>query len=143
MPIEIVHRYSRAMLKARPDDLFVFGDNMLRQGLGGQAAECRGEPNAVGVPTKHKPSWDSDAFFSDADFTHVKPVIDAECRKLARHLRQGGTVVLPADGIGTGRAKLSEKAPRIRRYLDRIMGRLHEIAREMEAHPRETPPGPG
>ena len=59
--ITFQERITRADLRANPDTLYVFGDNMRRRGMGGQAAEMRGEPNAVGIPTKWRPSrteWD-------------------------------------------------------------------------------------
>jgi hypothetical protein len=43
---------TREMVRADPSTVFVFGDNMARNGLAGQAKEMRGEPNAIGVPTK-------------------------------------------------------------------------------------------
>jgi len=38
MPIEYRKLITRPMLQQAPETLFVFGDNMLRKGLGGQAA---------------------------------------------------------------------------------------------------------
>ena len=52
----LVTRYTREDLKANPTALFVFGDNYLGVGYGGQAFSARGEPNAVGVITKYSPS---------------------------------------------------------------------------------------
>lgn len=57
----------REDLQGEPETLFVFGDNMMRKGLGGQAAAMRGEPNAVGIPTKELPSMANNAFLSEAD----------------------------------------------------------------------------
>ncbi|KKL05458.1 hypothetical protein LCGC14_2605850, partial [marine sediment metagenome] len=56
--IEYRDHITRQMLRDEPDTLFVFGDNMQRRGLGGQAFAMRGEPNAVGIPTKIFPSMD-------------------------------------------------------------------------------------
>jgi redox-sensitive bicupin YhaK (pirin superfamily) len=42
--------------------LFVFGDNLRRTGFGGQAAEMRGEPNAVGIAPGYEQKH-----FADAD----------------------------------------------------------------------------
>jgi hypothetical protein len=128
MPIEHLPWFRRSLLRARPDTLWVFGDNLAHKGRGGQAKECRGEPNAVGIPTKRRPSRDEDAYFVDSDFARAKPEIDAAFIRLADHLRTGGTVVLPAQGIGTGRAELERRAPRIHRYVQRCVARLHEIA---------------
>ena len=136
MPIETIQRYTRAMLKARSDALFVFGDNMLRAGLGGQARECRGEPNAVGIPTKHRPEMSAPAFFNDADLDDqaMKQAIDAGLVRLASHLLAGGTVVLPADGLGTGLAELPRRAPRIHAYIERAIGRLKQIDQDSPSH---------
>lgn len=116
--IRIVKLYTREMARSLPDSLFVFGDNMARQGFGGQAAALRGEPNARGIPTKWRPSNADDAFFLDSDLAgEVQSQIDAVFDELARHLREGREVVWPEDGVGTGLARLEEKAPQIYRYI--------------------------
>lgn len=111
-----VSLFDRARVSADPDTLYVFGDNLERRGQGGQAV-IRGLPNAVGVPTKRRPSMDEDAFFADADLREVQPLIDAAFARLHRHLAHGGTIAWPADGVGTGRARLTERAPTIARYI--------------------------
>lgn len=96
----------------------MFGDNMHRKGLGGQAAAMRGEENAVGIPTKIAPSNKPGAFFCDDDFENAKPEIDSGFDRLAAHLKAERHVVWPADGIGTGRADLQNKAPKIWDYIE-------------------------
>jgi hypothetical protein len=88
---------------------------MERKGRGGQAAEMRDEPNAIGIPTKWKPAQTEEAFFSDAAWNNldVKSAIENAFRKLEAHLSSGKDVVLPADGIGTGLAQLPSRAPRL------------------------------
>jgi len=127
MPVEYRKFISREMLKSEPDTLFVFGDNMARKGFGGQAKEMRGEPNAVGIPTKKTPSDAPNAFFSDADFLDAKKMIDEGIERLISHLENSGNVVWPADGIGTGFAALPERAPAIWKYLEGCRTRLEEI----------------
>lgn len=117
------------MLQSEPDTLFVFGDNMLRKGLGGQAAAMRGEPNAVGIPTKIAPSNRPAAFFSNDDFEDAKPEIDKGFDHLAAHLKSEGHVVWPADGIGTGLADLQNKAPLIWDYIETRRLKLETIIR--------------
>lgn len=109
---------TRKMVRAEPGTLFVFGDNIGRKGLRGQAREMRGEPNSVGVPTKWLPTRDANAYFRDDDFDRVKASIDAQLWKLANHLDHGGKVVWPEDGIGTGLAELETRAPRIFAYIE-------------------------
>ena len=118
MPLEYRKRISRSMLVNEADTLFVFGDNLLRKGRGGQAAEMRGEPNAVGVPTKKAPSNAESAFFSDNDFDDAIKTIEGDLKRIADHLRSGGNVVWPSDGIGTGLADLPRRAPKIWEYLE-------------------------
>lgn len=109
------------MLRARPDVLFCFGDNLIRRGLGGLAKQCRGEPNAVGIPTKRYPTMKPDAFLTDADYDEVLPLIDDAFNVLDFHLNSGGTIVLPYRngvlGIGTGLADLPKSAPKIWSYI--------------------------
>jgi predicted NAD-dependent protein-ADP-ribosyltransferase YbiA (DUF1768 family) len=118
----------RQMLKDAPDVLFVFGDNLRRVGMGGQAAEMRGEPNAVGIPTKIAPSMAPDAFFTDADLSKALDAFAEAFARLEAHLRAGGTIVVPEAGIGTGRAQLEQRAPTIHAVLTRAMDALDRMA---------------
>jgi len=119
-----VERYTRFEIRARPAWLYVFGDNMKRRGLGGQAKEARDEPNAVGIPTKWSPGTHQRDYLFDGDFDAVKPALDHEFEKLETHLAAGGCVVWPADGIGTGLAELPTRAPKIHAYIEERLRRL-------------------
>jgi hypothetical protein len=111
--VEVVSRYSIADVKANPNKIYVFGDNMIRRGTGGQA-QIRNNPNAMGITTKIFPTNDDNAFMSDSDFASNKSFIDKDIAKIKA---DGRTVVLPKDGLGTGLAKLKEKAPKTYAYL--------------------------
>lgn len=108
--------YSESLLRDHPDKTFVFGDNLLGFGKGGQAI-IRSEPNAYGVPTKRKPSMGESAFFaddSDADMDAVLKTIGGLWAKL----EAGETIVIPvtksgAVSLGLERAMLKERAPSI------------------------------
>lgn len=113
MPIRYEKRITRDMLRAEPEALWVFGDNLQRRGLGGQAKEMRGEPNAVGIPTKKAPNMHPCDMFRDADLAAYKHARSDDLDRLCDHLTEGGTIVLPADGLGTGRAQLERCAPAI------------------------------
>lgn len=113
MPFRTEKFITRQMLRDEPETLFVFGDNVEHQGYGGQAGEMRDEPNAVGIPTKWRPSMNSDAFFGDRDYVRVHAMIFPIFQRLSQHLAKGGDVVWPENGIGTGRAQLKERAPQI------------------------------
>lgn len=127
MPIVYLPHISRAMVRADRATLYVFGDNFAGEGFGGQAAEMRGEPNAVGIPTKRRPARAPDAYLTDDDLPRFKRSAAAAFARLADHLRAGGDIVWPADGIGTGRAELAERAPRVWSALERARARLEAI----------------
>jgi hypothetical protein len=122
---------TRRDLQTNPDTLYVFGDNMRRRGMGGQAAEMRGEPNAVGIPTKWRPSrteWD---FFRNQhwyEYPDIRASIDAAFNRIEAALRAGKSIVFPQAGIGTGLAELPVRAPVIFAHLQKRMARLFDLA---------------
>lgn len=128
MPIRYEKRITRDMLRAEPETLFLFGDNLQRRGLGGQAKEMRGEPNAVGIPTKKAPSMHPCDMYKDADLGAYLDARAHDVMRLSRHLMDGGTVVLPADGLGTGRAQLKQSAPAIWSQLQEDLTALKAAA---------------
>ena len=123
----IMGRYNRSTIRSMPDTLFVFGDNLARLGYGGQAAEARGEPNSVGIPTKYSPSryFDNDS----KSFYSAKEPIKNAFVILAQHLKAGHDIVWPADGVGTGLAKLPQCAPAIFDGIERCKEVLFSMAR--------------
>lgn len=102
-----------------PNTIFLFGDNMQRIGLGGQAKEMRGEPNAFGVPTKWAPTMNHYHFFTDSDYDEVKNYIQFPFQ-VAYYFMDDPlhNVCLPEDGLGTGLSKLDEKAPKILKLIE-------------------------
>lgn len=128
MPIRYEKHITRAMLRAEPDTLFVFGDNLARRGLGGQAKEMRGEPNAIGIPTKRAPGMCDGDFMRDEDFDTFRHEAAGSLSVLRVHLEGGGSVVWPADGIGTGLAQLLDRAPKVWAALERARIRLEAVA---------------
>ncbi len=113
MTLLYIKKYARSYIKAHPDWLFVFGDNMMRHGLGGQAGEARGEPNAIGIATKMKPSMEPDAFLADHDHDNWFAAERPTMRRLMDASKSGRTIIWPLDGIGTGLAQLEKRAPSI------------------------------
>ena len=110
-------------LQRNPDILYVFGDNAKRFGMGGQAKEMRGEPNAIGIATKDSPSES----MSDDDYINNIMTIMEDMKPIFNHLINLGNIVLPSDGIGTGLANLSNEAPRTWDGLCMIMNMLRGI----------------
>jgi hypothetical protein len=105
------HRIYRSDLQNNPSVYYVFGDNLQREGLGGQAAHMRGEPNAVGIATKRMPSCEEEAFFSDQPGEMSDVSVDLMHLKL--HLTAGHTLIVPSDGLGTGLSELPTRSPKI------------------------------
>ena len=111
---------TRSFVREHRDRIFLFGDNLARSGFGGQAAAMRGEPNVVGIPTKKLPSNGEGAFSTDAEFEQNKAAIDTAFELLAAlSSTTDRVVVIPADGIGTGRAQLESQAPFTFAYLQK------------------------
>lgn len=85
----IAARLTRANARSHPNAFFVFGDNLVGRGRGGQARELRGEPNSIGIPTKHLPTREPQAYFRDEDLKAVEPVFDAIFERLSHHMSCG------------------------------------------------------
>lgn len=120
MKIEKMKWITRSIVRDNPDKMFLFGDNYARSGMGGQAREMRGEPNAYGIATKVKPDNSDGAFFSDAEFLYHATQTMAEFIELKKKLKDGKytTIVVPEDGLGTGLAQLKTRAPRVLSFIN-------------------------
>ena len=117
--VEVVERYTDADVKANPNKLYIFGDNTQRKGTGGQAI-IRNNRNARGIATKFLPTMNEDAFFNDKTFGENKSDIDSDIEDIQIYLENHPNtiaIVFPKDGLGTGLAKLKEKAPQTYAYL--------------------------
>jgi len=117
--VETIDRYSVEILRNNPDKIYIFGDNNQRRGKGGQAI-IRDEENAFGISTKEEPSRNESAYMNDARLfedpfaASNSEIIDSDIKKIKD---DGRPIVFPKDGIGTGLAKLKEKAPKTYAYL--------------------------
>ncbi len=108
-----------------PKKLYVFGDNMIRRGNGGQAS-IRAAENSIGLATKRLPTMYDDAFF--ADRSDEFQVVEKDIEKILREMKKikYDTLVLPADGLGTGLSQMPEKSPRLFEHMVLILeGKLN------------------
>ena len=103
-----------------PNKIFIYGDNDLRTGLGGQAI-IRNESNTLGIRTKKKPTHEKDAYYTDKEFEDNKKKIIQDIKKISDELLFGTTIVFSEGGYGTDRAKLKEKAPKTFKFLCDIL----------------------
>jgi hypothetical protein len=119
--------YSAALCRSCPDLLFVFGDNTLGFGKGGQAI-IRSEPNTFGIPTKRKPSMASGSFFMEGNERDLDAVL-VRLGELWDRLEEGRTVVIPINqegeiSLGLERARLRQTAPGI---YDTLKNHVNEM----------------
>lgn len=115
----------RADIQANPDAIYVFGDNPQRAGFGGQAGQCRGELNTIGICTCSGPGA---ADWSDANAASQCAQIDSDMEPLFKALRDGRTIVFPLDGIGTGIADLERRSPVTWAHLQSKIQKMKDIA---------------
>ena len=72
---------------------------------------------AINVGIKNNTS----SYFTDSDFEWFKNHVDEQIQQAKN---SGKTIVIPADGIGTGKAMLKEKAPKLFEYLQQKLNEL-------------------
>lgn len=124
MPIVYQKHITRNDVQINHTKLYVFGDNLMRVGYGGQAKAMRGEPNAVGIPTKVSPAM---YLSDDRDFLTLASEYSMIFSKLSYELENGKTIVWPEDGIGTGLADMEKQAPLCWQLLQSFISYLHII----------------
>ena len=108
--IETMDMFTEEIVKANPNKLFVFGDNMLRYGKGGQAV-IRDLPNTLGIVTKREPRTGKSAYFSDAEDEMDALLQDIRKLWLISRCNTFTHIVFPTKGLGTGRAHMKSKSP--------------------------------
>ena len=123
MKVIFQSRIYRSDLKNNPDLLYLFGDNDLRMGYGGQAREMRGESNALGIRTKLLPTMEKEAFMNDEDFKRFVDMIRFDIATMnhimTKHNYFG--IVVPSDGLGTGLSELPQRAPKVYDSLNTML----------------------
>lgn len=132
MTILFQYRIHRQDLDHNPKVLYVFGDNDVRRGYGGQAGECRGCKNAVGIRVKKYPTLLPNAYYTDEEYEWNCEKIAEDFERLFRAVWDGKLVVYPLEGVGTGLADLRVKAPNTCKYLKDLLAKLIEASRQLQ-----------
>lgn len=121
----IIHKgfWTEQEVKNDPTSLYLFGDNDIKKGKGGQAI-IRYLTNSYGIPTKKYPSSHTSAYYYDDEYKSNHDKIKTAIEGLPDYLNSPGTpkftrVVFPEKGFGTGLSKLPKKAPKTYRYLQK------------------------
>ncbi len=126
MPLRKQSWITRDDLQGNPDVVYVFGDNLMKKGMGGQAKEMRGEPNAYGIATKCRPDNNAGAFFDDSTIGFHNAV-EAGLSFIEGLLKNGYDVVIPRDGLGTGFSQLPVYAPELAKYIESRIAHMYKV----------------
>lgn len=105
-----------------PKSLFIFGDNDVKKGLGGQAT-IRNCKNAIGIPTKKLPSNHKKSFYTDSEYSDNCKKIQGAINAILNKSREYDELIFPKNGFGTGLSQLPQRSPKTYKYLNEI---IHE-----------------
>lgn len=114
IPIVVLEQYNLANVLKNPNILYVFGDNAMRVGSGGQA-HIRSAKNTTGIATKMSIS----EYFYDENFEQSKNIIDNDISRIIAKMERGEYNILafPKAGFGWGRAEMQTHCPKTALYL--------------------------
>lgn len=118
--------WTREEVAKQSDKVFLFGDNTddrvnTHHIPTKTQAVIRGLDNAIGIDTKKNRRTSEDSYFTDADFNTFKTQVDEAIQKA---INSGKTIVIPEGGIGTGKAQLESRAPKLFDYLQNKLNTL-------------------
>lgn len=115
--IEIFNKkYTKEIADNNKDKIYVFGDNDLRTGKGGQAI-VRDSDNSIGIRTKKGPSKKSISYYNDDEYVDNCKKILKDILSVKSLLLNNNKIVLPKGGFGTGLSELPKRAPKTYNYL--------------------------
>jgi hypothetical protein len=91
---------TQEFLDDNPDSYFIFGDNLIREGMGG-AAILRYHPHAIGFITKKYPDNKDGSFYKPEEYS---PVFFEELKKLKRIIKSKPNKTFYISQLGGGLA---------------------------------------
>ena len=115
LTICIPPRITRAFIKAHSHITFIYGDTLHHDGIGKQAFEARGEPNAYPIPHKKCKCYnDNSCFWRDEELEVLfKPALE-------RHLSlvsQSNNKVIFFPKIVLGFSEMDKRCPMVYKYM--------------------------
>lgn len=151
MPIVVQKEwYTKEQVQAEREKIFVFGDNLTREGTGGQAKACRGEPNTIGIVTKWDKYRNPGSYMYDSTYDINVKQITRDFEEIGKILgdryKKNQIIVFPADGFGTGLANLSINAPRTLEFITKVtnyylsVSHINQLDDELKALEKEIWP---
>lgn len=114
--VEIFDNHFSVELVKKSNKIWIFGDNDMRIGNGGQSI-IRGLDNAIGIRTKKSPSTSVDSYYSDDEYEENCKKIFEDILYIKSKLTEGNKIVFSKNGYGTGLALLEQKAPKTFLFL--------------------------
>lgn len=124
---KINKKVTRDKVRENKDVLYLFGDNTIGKGLGGQAKEMRGEPNTVGIVTKRFPSTTDNSYFIDEDYETFKAFTNQGFRDVIKYVYDNKPRAVVEPPLGVGLADLPKRAPECYKYLRHVMDSLKHV----------------
>lgn len=120
--------YSIEQCNDNPNKVYVFGDNMKGYGKLGQAT-IRQMCNSYGIATKRSPTMNDNSFYGDRQDEMDRLFLDIYGLFKCVYESEGlyDTIVLPADGLGTGLSKMPEKSPRLFAWMNETLSLLLNV----------------
>jgi hypothetical protein len=128
MPVFDIPMVTRDRVRAGKLFLFAFDDDEHRQTEAGLAAQCRGEPNAVGIRTRRTAAAEAAAAWRDDDLLRHQAMLDADFAILISWVEAGGPVFLPKAGLGMLPPRMMDTAPRTFLFLQKKVKELRASA---------------
>lgn len=108
--------YNERSCQKHSNAIFIFGDNCVDSGYGGQAI-IRDQSNAFGIPTDYSPTCK----FSDKNYESNVNFIKLAVQKIVKKSSKYDYIYFPSNGIGTGLACLRTRAPKTWNYLQELL----------------------
>ena len=111
-------------VRSNPNKLYIFGDNTedAKTGYKPQSTQAviRGLPNTFGIDTKHNRYTTQTSYWNDSEFDSFASYLETAITQIKNKFSSGNynSIVFPEGGLGTGKAFLKDKAPRIWEYLN-------------------------
>ena len=110
--------YSIEQCRTHFDSLFVFGDNDMRIGMGGQAI-VREQVNTIGFSTKKAPGGAAVDYYTDDEYKENCERIEEEIKKIWKYAEEKDykVIVFPYMGLGTGLSEMPIRCIKTFSYL--------------------------
>lgn len=109
--INLPYKITNAFVKAHPDYIFLYGNDVMKKGCFGQSA-IAGYENTICIHVLYKFCASGARYFTDGD-TEAKRIIDFDISCIPLD----GRPIIPLRRIGEGCSRMKELAPKLHAYM--------------------------